>query len=1776
MNVRLSGLKRRAFSVAIALLMLFNVSVGALPTNAFASNTVLVGEDWKPGDLPANMLESVSIETSNQNYVTVTKKDGELTLEKVGDGSDANWSVLGARIASNPAYTEKKKYAVSLQVKNGAQNVASSVDFAAGIGAFKETEAVTQAVSLADWSDYKHVITAKEPPAGWGIDKPQLLLGFSDAASVPTGAKAVVNWETAYVAEEELYDITNTVTSGSQKIPSGIGGTLTLEAALVNQIGTRGTLEQGTFTWFALNETRDTIADGIRVTPSADTKTATVTVAASVPTGTYRLAVKSDLHEEYIKTVRIEVFVPTDYVPKPNEIPSNMVNDYEYTGGGITTKSNVGDCLGIVRKTSGDVGSSGAANSWNPIGYKVGKGAFEAGSDYVVSLQVKNGDTSASESVLFAAGITEWGFGENYDNQSYKEKTLNGSDWISFQEVLPCAKQGENIGLVFGFSRREKTDGATILINKAGSAAPYVAKEIPYDVKNTLISGKESAHPGDVLKFQADVVNQIDINGTLDQSFRWYVLSENKTAIAEAISLEVGTDTKTATVTVGDSAATGTYHVVAVSNEYEGFVKTKSFSVAPQEDYIPTEKPANMIRYPTDANKYTYTGGRVTIQRNTYTEVERDTIDFSFNDTTEETWNPGGISLNSEGLTEGFKKNTRYVVSARVKNLAPNVAQTVKFAAGIGLYGATCQEQSISGGEWTDFKQVIALGESADTTQLQLGFPRSETNTNAQIALDLDEGCEPYVAEEVLYDITNTVSNGAPVLKAGVDGGLTACATVVNQIGLPGEFRQEFSWKVCSAENAQAVPGITVVPNLNTDTATVRVASTVEAGVYRIIAKSSVYDDMSKTLWIYVTDNAEELNIYVSPNGNDGNPGTLSLPLKTLAAAQKAVRRLSASGVSCTVILRGGNYRISEPLLFSTEDSGEENASVVWKGYENETPVIKGSAVLNIEDARPVTDTEILERIHPNAKGRILEIDLAASGIAKEDIFDPAVNTFNNQDMLSCGEYNSLYIDGVEQELAHWPNGNRYADFTEWVDADLKRWPESWEEETNSPNPESGGTTPKTFRYKESDTDPSRWTEVENWWVTAYAGADFSRLRMSAASVNPENNTVTLKNNVLKQEAWGYFFSKRWQAWNLLEEIDIPGEFYIDRENMRLYFYPPEDAEDGKFELSLLGKPLVKLRDVRNISFQNMEFTQTRHHAVEMIDVKNIDFDGCRFRYVSGDGIFATGSKWAVTQSDWDGTKTGHWQQSMLDGSYHVDIKDSEFYMIGGAAVDISGGNVDTLTPSGNVIENNVFYKASQRRSWLADTVTLRGVGTTVKNNEFGATPGQVMRLWGNDHLIEYNEIYDVMQEVTDAGAIYRGGNEIGRGDLIQYNYFHDFDITDTFHETAGGTVNKVWRTAIYWDGHQHGGTAEHNIFYRIPQDLMCNAASAIEHSYNTSVDITRPIRYTKGGGTQTSFVQGTAEQAVDTILNKELYFEHYPALQAWAEGANTLTFTKLEENLLVGYENDVDISEDTREKATIEKLETVKSCEDFDDFADAANQDFRIKTDSTTAQTMPNLLNETFEMSNIGLQRSLSLGRESSPFRLLYPQNGQGIDPGADIEFVWEQSFGASKYRLIIADNPKLENPVVDISSEFYTKTVAADTFAPNQEYYWQVFASNPSFKNGNEWTSLDGVHTFTTGITVRDFAVTAADGGYHVTAQIKNVSAACESDCNVYLAFYNSEHELSKLVSFSKPKEENLTIDTTVSLSGDAVQFVCLFVWDGELKPKISKSKYTLSFQS
>jgi len=80
-------------------------------------------------------------------------------------------------------------------------------------------------------------------------------------------------------------------------------------------------------------------------------------------------------------------------------------------------------------------------------------------------------------------------------------------------------------------------------------------------------------------------------------------------------------------------------------------------------------------------------------------------------------------------------------------------------------------------------------------------------------------------------------------------------------------------------------------------------------------------------------------NIYVSPDGSDRNPGTIDLPLRTLAGARNKVRTALDGVGDITVYFRGGKYPFSQTVVFGMDDSGTEDQVITYRNYPGETPV---------------------------------------------------------------------------------------------------------------------------------------------------------------------------------------------------------------------------------------------------------------------------------------------------------------------------------------------------------------------------------------------------------------------------------------------------------------------------------------------------------------------------------------------------------------------------------------------------------------------------------------------------------------------------------------------------------------------------------------------------------------------------------------------------------------------------------------------------------------------
>lgn len=88
---------------------------------------------------------------------------------------------------------------------------------------------------------------------------------------------------------------------------------------------------------------------------------------------------------------------------------------------------------------------------------------------------------------------------------------------------------------------------------------------------------------------------------------------------------------------------------------------------------------------------------------------------------------------------------------------------------------------------------------------------------------------------------------------------------------------------------------------------------------------------------------AVQATFYVSPAGNDSNPGTFSSPFKTLERARDAVRAINGNMTGDIIVyLRGGTYTLDAPFELTAEDSGSNGYSIVYQNYADEEPVISG------------------------------------------------------------------------------------------------------------------------------------------------------------------------------------------------------------------------------------------------------------------------------------------------------------------------------------------------------------------------------------------------------------------------------------------------------------------------------------------------------------------------------------------------------------------------------------------------------------------------------------------------------------------------------------------------------------------------------------------------------------------------------------------------------------------------------------------------------------------
>ena len=331
-------------------------------------------------------------------------------------------------------------------------------------------------------------------------------------------------------------------------------------------------------------------------------------------------------------------------------------------------------------------------------------------------------------------------------------------------------------------------------------------------------------------------------------------------------------------------------------------------------------------------------------------------------------------------------------------------------------------------------------------------------------------------------------------------------------------------------------------------------------------------------------DNPSEF--YVSPDGDDTADGTIDAPFASIAAARNAIRDIAKHGTlpdeGITVYLRGGKYLIDSPIELTPEDTGAKESPVVYRGYPAETVRIIGGRVLS--KLAPVTDKAILERLP----------DAARKHVVSTILDDEGVTAYRNLN-ADTGTTMDIFFDGAYMPIAGYPNEGS------WLTVTSVPLDSTSIHQGDPRTVQSDGSTrgEHSAMLAFSDKHPLSWDPegFNDIILHGYWYWDWSDAYQEIASIQASEGIINLGKPF---SYYGYRAGQRFRFLNVLEELDSPGEWHIDRDTGVLTFWPPSDLKDADIIVSVIDEPLFRMQNTHYITLRDMILEGTRSTAISI------------------------------------------------------------------------------------------------------------------------------------------------------------------------------------------------------------------------------------------------------------------------------------------------------------------------------------------------------------------------------------------------------------------------------------------------------------------------------------------------------------------------------------------------------------------------------------------------
>jgi parallel beta-helix repeat protein len=682
---------------------------------------------------------------------------------------------------------------------------------------------------------------------------------------------------------------------------------------------------------------------------------------------------------------------------------------------------------------------------------------------------------------------------------------------------------------------------------------------------------------------------------------------------------------------------------------------------------------------------------------------------------------------------------------------------------------------------------------------------------------------------------------------------------------------------------------------------------------------------------------------YVSPLGNDAWSGSLAAPNRaatdgpfaTLARARDELRALRAQGLlryGATVWIRGGTYRLAEPLTLTPTDSGTPEGPVSYVAYPNEQPLLSGGRLItgwqpwqgqisyaSLPEVKAGSWTfrslfangerrvraryPNVDPTDPRRKGflyvrRGLERHTVGSLHNLGDTLDyeitvPAAGDYAvwlrytmeaYQGLADMSGRTSLAVDGGKPTpLLNLPatgswttfRWNRAATLSLTAGKHRLHWRNdqggaytlaglvltndpAWAATESTPPPAAQGkhliaigaadfvhanapqlafglvdaeALPKgqktTFPYAPGDVKPT-WAKAPDAEIHIWPAAEACRAYKQITrleKIDEAAHTVTIGGpECVTQLGIG----DRYFVENVLEELDSPGEWYLDRHAGRLYYWPTEPLSKVEVSAPVTGRLIqfegdeTKGQTLSQVRFVGLTFTQTDYSpddgcvgykegsngVVYLRGAVNCAVENCRFVSNGKAAVLLQGGRENVVSGN-DIANSAEGGIILLDSAANT-VSDNHIHDLGAVYKHVAGIVVRGAGSQDNVIAHNLIHD-----------ITRWGIG---------------LMQTGTGNVVEYNDLYNTSLETYDTGGIhaYQDDRKFNCNTIIRYNRVHD---GVGFSSLMG--LPMFDSRGIYIDGFSSGYTITHNLCYRNSASggIFIQGGHDIRISNNISVD---------------------------------------------------------------------------------------------------------------------------------------------------------------------------------------------------------------------------------------------------------------------------------------------------------------------------------------------------